>query len=245
MWSNVKNKTRRPLSSIILLDGVINSLVKDVKEFMATEDWYVEAGIPYRRGYLLHGPPGAGKSASGFNLLNISWADNFSASTIYALVSIVVSRDEKQLKLNYNRQVNSDSKFIPCLSRLACTHLFSSFKTDTDNPLPNSVDDSFLQKAASSIPKHSIFLIEDIDCAFPSREEMDDADTGHYPGSTMYPGRHTVHPGTIGAFGQKRSLVTLSGLLNVLDGVGSEEGKLFFATVRVSFPIFHIYIANR
>ena len=28
-----------------------------------------------------------------------------------------------------------------------------------------------------------------------------------------------------------RSMVTLSGLLNVLDGVGSEEGKLFFATV--------------
>ena len=32
----------------------------------------------------------------------------------------------------------------------------------------------------------------------------------------------------------KRSLVTLSGLLNVLDGVGSEEGKIFFATVSKS-----------
>ena len=28
----------------------------------------------------------------------------------------------------------------------------------------------------------------------------------------------------------RRSLVTMSGLLNVIDGVGSEEGKLFFAT---------------
>jgi chaperone BCS1 len=27
-------------------------------------------------------------------------------------------------------------------------------------------------------------------------------------------------------------MVTLSGLLNVIDGIGSEEGKLFFATVR-------------
>ena len=36
----------------------------------------------------------------------------------------------------------------------------------------------------------------------------------------------------------RRSAVTLSGLLNVLDGVGSEEGKLFFATVG-SFS-FHI-----
>lgn len=35
----------------------------------------------------------------------------------------------------------------------------------------------------------------------------------------------------------RKSAVTLSGLLNVLDGVGSEEGKLFFATVRFYFII--------
>jgi chaperone BCS1 len=61
-WSNSKVKARRPLSSIILQEGVIGSLVEDVKEFLQTEDWYVKAGIPHRRGYLLHGPPGTGKS---------------------------------------------------------------------------------------------------------------------------------------------------------------------------------------
>jgi chaperone BCS1 len=34
----------------------------------------------------------------------------------------------------------------------------------------------------------------------------------------------------------RRSAVTLSGLLNILDGVGSEEGKIFFATVSRLFP---------
>ena len=58
------NKARRPLSSIILLEGVIKSLVHDVEEFMASEEWYLDAGIPYRRGYLLYGPPGTGKSGS-------------------------------------------------------------------------------------------------------------------------------------------------------------------------------------
>ena len=38
-------------------------------------------------------------------------------------------------------------------------------------------------------------------------------------------------PGPMGMGGGKKSMVTLSGLLNTLDGVGSEEGKLFFATV--------------
>jgi len=85
------------------------------------------------------------------------------------------------------------------------------------------VDDSFLQRAASSMPKRAILLLEDIDCAFPSREDADDADTD----LPMYSG----YPGIIPTMTRaRRSAVTLSGLLNVIDGVGSEEGKLFFAT---------------
>ena len=30
---------------------------------MNSEDWYAERGIPYRRGYLLYGVPGSGKSS--------------------------------------------------------------------------------------------------------------------------------------------------------------------------------------
>lgn len=93
------------------------------------------------------------------------------------------------------------------------------------------MDDSVLQRAVSAIPKDSIFLIEDIDCAFPSREEADDA---LVDSSFMSPYPGMVMPGMMGK--GRKSNVTLSGLLNVLDGVGSEEGKLFFATVR--YPIF-------
>jgi chaperone BCS1 len=88
-----------------------------------------------------------------------------------------------------------------------------------------SVDDSYLQRAASAIPKHALFLIEDIDCAFPSRDEDEEEDEPNL--MTMMGGggpARQVPPG-------HRS-VTLSGLLNVIDGIGSEEGKLFFATVR-------------
>ncbi|KAJ7448869.1 hypothetical protein B0H11DRAFT_2247505 [Mycena galericulata] len=86
-----------------------------------------------------------------------------------------------------------------------------------------NVDDSFLQRAASSIPKDSIFLIEDIDCAFVSRSDEDHREEIHGAG-----GRGPLGHAT-GAHGP-RSLVTLSGFLNVIDGVGSEEGRLFFAT---------------
>jgi chaperone BCS1 len=61
-WNNVKRKLRRPLCSIILQNGVLDSLLKDTKEFLGMEEWYAESGIPHRRGYLLFGPPGTGKS---------------------------------------------------------------------------------------------------------------------------------------------------------------------------------------
>jgi len=66
VWNHVKRKTRRPLSSIILQEGVIDSLVQDAREYIDTEDWYIKVGIPHRRGYLLYGPPGTGKSAVRF-----------------------------------------------------------------------------------------------------------------------------------------------------------------------------------
>lgn len=56
-------KKRRQLSSVILPKKVQDTLVGDIKEFLASETWYSERGIPYRRGYLLHGPPGCGKSS--------------------------------------------------------------------------------------------------------------------------------------------------------------------------------------
>eukprot|EP00946_MAST-07B_sp_MAST-7B-sp1_P000552 g552.t1 len=39
------------------------ALLADAREFLESERWYTERGIPYRRGYLLHGIPGGGKSS--------------------------------------------------------------------------------------------------------------------------------------------------------------------------------------
>ncbi|CDJ44657.1 Bcs1 protein, putative [Eimeria tenella] len=44
-------------------EGVAESILADVRRFLASSQWYLQRGIPYRRGYLLHGPPGCGKSS--------------------------------------------------------------------------------------------------------------------------------------------------------------------------------------
>jgi len=72
-------------------------------------------------------------------------------------------------------------------------------------------------------------LIEDIDCAFPSREDEDNESSTAVAAAAA--AMQTMNMGFVSGNKRNRSTVTLSGLLNVLDGVGSEEGKLFFATV--------------
>ncbi|KAI9748993.1 MAG: hypothetical protein M1815_002836 [Lichina confinis] len=56
-------RRKRPLESVILDRGVKETIVEDVKDFLGSGTWYHDRGIPYRRGYLLHGPPGSGKSS--------------------------------------------------------------------------------------------------------------------------------------------------------------------------------------
>jgi chaperone BCS1 len=56
-------RRKRPLASVILDAGVKERIVADVRDFLASAQWYYDRGIPYRRGYLLYGPPGTGKSS--------------------------------------------------------------------------------------------------------------------------------------------------------------------------------------
>ncbi|BFZ62645.1 Complex III assembly protein translocase and chaperone [Saitoella coloradoensis] len=56
-------RRRRLLDSVVLDQGIKEDIVADVKDFLASGKWYYERGIPYRRGYLLHGPPGSGKTS--------------------------------------------------------------------------------------------------------------------------------------------------------------------------------------
>ncbi|KAF8857836.1 hypothetical protein BDZ45DRAFT_714766 [Acephala macrosclerotiorum] len=56
-------RKKRPIKSVVLDQGIKERIMADVDDFLARQQWYVDRGIPYRRGYLLYGPPGSGKSS--------------------------------------------------------------------------------------------------------------------------------------------------------------------------------------
>jgi mitochondrial chaperone BCS1 len=79
-------------------------------------------------------------------------------------------------------------------------------------------------------PSRAIVLLEDIDCAFPSREQMEEEEEAKLKGIVIKEA--------------KKSNITMSGLLNVIDGVSSEEGRLLIATVRIIYYTFFLRLTS-
>lgn len=62
-WTTVQAYAPRLLSSVILAGCEKERIVLDLGRFRASRERYRQLGVPYHRGYLLHGPPGTGKSS--------------------------------------------------------------------------------------------------------------------------------------------------------------------------------------
>lgn len=202
-WEEVIRKPKRPLSSVILQQPeTLNALLSDVRQFMSQEKFYADRGIPHRRGYLLYGPPGSGKTST---VQVIAGELNLD---IYMLnISSAQMTDEK---LNY-----------------------------------------LLHQA----PKRSIVLLEDVDSCISAttmmntaaqqsqqlqqRQEYDSEDDSGNDNSDSDDSEEEeevqFHAGSYALMmrdggGGSQEKVTVSGLLNAIDGVGAQEGRILFFT---------------
>ncbi|KAJ7100648.1 P-loop containing nucleoside triphosphate hydrolase protein, partial [Mycena belliarum] len=169
VWRHVACREKRSMHSIILDPGVKDILVDDAKDFLTSKNWYAERGIPFRRGYLLYGAPGSGKT-----------------SFIHSVAG--------ELGLDV---------YVLSLSRIG-------------------LDDAALGELVNALPERCVALMEDIDAAFTSGLNRDTAP----PLNTQDPNK----PQPQGAPPAPPTTSRLSGLLNALDGVGAQEGRILFAT---------------
>jgi chaperone BCS1 len=62
-WYCSDTRKMRALSTVILPDQVSQNITSDLRDFVNSKEWYEARGVPYRRGYLLHGVPGSGKTS--------------------------------------------------------------------------------------------------------------------------------------------------------------------------------------
>lgn len=75
-WQSIGERDPRPLSSVFLPEGTVQTVVKDIQDFLSGKAWYVQRGIPWRRGFLFFGLPGSGKTSlicalSGYFKMNL------------------------------------------------------------------------------------------------------------------------------------------------------------------------------
>lgn len=62
-WDKGITRPSRPLSTVDLDPVVKTELINDIESYLGARQFYARRGIPYRRGYLFHGPPGTGKTS--------------------------------------------------------------------------------------------------------------------------------------------------------------------------------------
>lgn len=112
-WCEAARRMLRPLESVILDGNLSELLLNDVKQFLESEKWYNDRGIPYRRGYLLYGPPGNGKClARGTKIL--MYNGTLKAVEDIVIGDLLMGPDSKSRKVLSTTQGFSDLfKIVP------------------------------------------------------------------------------------------------------------------------------------
>ena len=62
-WYFVRDLKKRPFNTLFVEKQKKDLILKTLNKFIKNEQWYVNSGIPYQLGILLHGSPGTGKTS--------------------------------------------------------------------------------------------------------------------------------------------------------------------------------------
>lgn len=62
-WCRVSDVAKRPLETVVIDQSIKDSLVGNIRDWMASREWYEQRGLPYKLTCVLRGPPGTGKTS--------------------------------------------------------------------------------------------------------------------------------------------------------------------------------------
>jgi chaperone BCS1 len=238
-WSKTASRPSRPMSTVILAADQKAAIIKDVNEFLhpSSAGWYARRGIPYRRGYLFHGPPGTGKTSLSFALAGLFGLD------VYAVSLQEPALTEGDLMLLFN---GLPRRCIVLLEDVDAAGLIlregqgepggsdkktkgeSKKKSEAENGTNvEKKEDEAKDKKKETAAAES-YTLADLARELKSLPSTKAAMTTPQRGGN----RNAGNRGPPGGHPNKEpgAGISLSGLLNAIDGVASHEGRVLIMT---------------
>ncbi|KAG7289523.1 hypothetical protein NEMBOFW57_005894 [Staphylotrichum longicolle] len=216
-WQQVANRPVRAMKTVVLDDEQKIRILSDMNEYLhpATPRWYANRGIPLRRGYLFHGPPGTGKTSLSFALAGVFGLD------IYVI-----------------------SLLDPTLTEEDLLALFTSLPRRCV-VLLEDIDTAGLKRAEDppSSSSSSSSSSEDDDTNKSTQVGKDEADNKDKdkkssPKKARHKSKNDWKVSDLArelkrhgsSDSSEKKGISLSGLLNAIDGVASHEGRVLIMT---------------
>ncbi|KAI9712342.1 MAG: hypothetical protein M1820_001555 [Bogoriella megaspora] len=221
-WNKASSRPSRPINTVVLDAEQKGAIISDINEYLhpGAPRWYASRGIPYRRGYLFHGPPGTGKTSLSFALAGIFGLEIHVISLLEPTLTesdlgilfdnlprrcIVLLEDVDAAGLTRNKgdpSADGNAKEIES----------SKGKNATGKPLTNGVSHETQDTPDPASPAN-VAAMTDLTKALQTATRQ-----SRFSGGL----RGIADPVTQG--------ISLSGLLNTIDGVASHEGRVLIMT---------------
>ncbi|KAK4565692.1 hypothetical protein LTR86_003540 [Recurvomyces mirabilis] len=227
-WSKTSSRPSRPMDTVILDNEQKSMIIHDMNEYLhpASPRWYATRGIPYRRGYLFHGPPGTGKTSLSFALAGIFGLE------IYAISLQEPTLTEGDLMQLFNGLPRRCIVLLEDVDAAGLVRDGTSEDKDSESKSEKKEEKDAEKKKPEMngekkeregevVKKDEDFTLKDL-----ARELK--AVAAPQPGNR---GGKAKRGNASTADGQTSNTgISLSGLLNAIDGVATHEGRVLIMT---------------
>lgn len=244
-WDLQSTRPSRNITTVTLDQEQKDKIVADVNEYLhpATARWYAARGIPHRRGYLFHGPPGTGKTSLSFAIAGIFGLSIYCASLSEPDLS------ESQLASLFSRLPSRCIVLLEDIDSAGIRReggsggIESGQDADADDEAEKDKKSDEKKDDTTDLEKKKLSLRRRLTRSLRSQKitKTDSETTTLVSGDDASVVHNTAEDTTTETKSKTttksaeeepstKSKISLAGLLNIIDGAASSEGRVLIMT---------------